>query len=505
MIKILKKLLSIFVGLKPGPSGGLKVRKPLPTVTPARKSLRPIPLVLSSTRGKIISFIIIVAILVITFLGRGMINLLASGVAVLLLILVVGYIAVKVIKKLRSRAGREAGAATDRVAGGAAGAGGKPISKYKESLAEAKAKAYMERGIWLTPFWRQALKIIVGLIIVGIVLYGIFGTTIGGGLLAKTDIDVGDLWSKLVVGTLHAAEKIKQQATGVGEWKNPYATETKEKKGVEISKIIIQQSYLPNQDVEIASVGFIRSLEEPTKVSFSCSLDKKTVGEIIGEEYRNVQPNVKIPFGVGCKLNTGPKTTDPTYKKFKFNAEYTKYITTAKLKLWVLPGEEAEKLIEGINPIDPFDKYREDFEAQRFDELLRLDEFRSTRSSYRYGPLIISMKVFESQPLSENNYNLFIDIKNDKLSWGGEIKKGKLEFKFPDNVDQGSCYDIEFGNEDVTKNCVFTIESIERGLNVIEIEAKAVYDYIFSKEVKILVSEQGASKIDEKKESSSET
>lgn len=310
---------------------------------------------------------------------------------------------------------------------------------------------------------------------------------------ASLKLSISTSISKGMASISERISGVKKQARGIGDWTNPTAVKTEEPKGIEITEVYYKTFFLPTEDISITGSGVVYALEDETNVDFSCNMDGRP-GKIDGSKVSKVVlPNTEEPFGVLCNFEPDPniKAADikvSTQKQVKFSAIYIDYKTKAELRLWTLPKIEKDNLYEAN--INPFDRYRNIFESQRGEIRLKLDDkSRTTTSSYHDGPMKVSMKVFEPQPLSEGEpYKLFVNIQNDKVRWGGELVRrqtgdnGRVFIKFPSRV-ESNCGEIilEPGQEEYTFDCDFTIRALEDTLGWIPIDVEVVYDYEFSK------------------------
>lgn len=331
-------------------------------------------------------------------------------------------------------------------------------------------------------------KAALGFAVIGIILFAIFSTTtVGRALIERTGFSLTPMYETFKAFLSQTTEKVSSQITGVGEWKNPYATNVEEKKGIEITDITpLKQNFLPGEDIEVIGIGNIKALEEPTTVSFYCGIDNN---EVWAEKPSlEVPANVDMPFSIRCKFtNVSVPAEDVSYKTVKFIAVYPQYKTDARLRLYLLSKEEKESL----GGVDPFSKY----EVQ--DSLLS-PKYRTTQSTYKFGPLKVAMSISDRQPLSEGEYDLFISTSTDKVSWEGKLaysesENNKLTLEVPENIEilTESCkIDIKIEDNKIYV-CKIRINSMEQGLSYTEITAKAVYDYEFTKEGQVIIAKQG--------------
>ncbi len=400
----------------------------------------------------------------------------------------------------------------------------KTSGKFEETLEEEKAKFKWAGGWWLTPgrkrkifLWSipiavvavlififavpylysifigifilllltRGFKIAITFAIIGIIVFAIFSTTtVGRAFIERTGISLTPLFEKFRASTVSAAERIESQITGVGEWRNPYAEEVKERKGIEITSIIpVKQNFAPGELIEIIGTGIVKALEEPTAVSFNGSMDNTSVS--CEPSTIEIPAGLDIPFSARCKFENVATTENIEYKTVKFNAKYYNYKTWGRLRLYTLSKEEQGEL----GTADPFSYY------EIKDNLLT--QYRTTTSTYKFGPLKISMYVANRQPLAEGKYSLLVGVNTDKVNWEGNLAQGganTMTLKFPKNADVKTedCKKELKIKEGATYACDFEISSIEPGLSFIEIEAEAVYDYEFSKTGNVIIAKQGS-------------
>jgi hypothetical protein len=363
--------------------------------------------------------------------------------------------------------------------------------KYGETYQEEKARARY-RGEFFSPRFKLIVKYIFWLIIIGMIVFAIFSTTgIEGGIVGriggfgKSGLETVGIYFSEFMG------KMWSQFTGIGEWKDPYAVEAEERKGIVFTEVRGIRAFQPDDKIEIVGSGIIHALERDSTVQFGCSMEGKE-GDII-DKILTVEPNKETNFGpIICNL--GNRNFDvkdvALYKKAEFKAVYDNYKTNANLKLYTMPEDELKQL----GSIDPF-------AAFRITNVLLDRNSRTTRNTYDAGPIKISLSVSNRQPLVEGKqYLLMIGVDVDK-KWGGKIEKGVFELKFPENIHliENERYEKCSNRLELTDGmvllCDFVIDDVEEGLSLVNIDAVANYNYEFVKETTVKISNEALTKI----------
>lgn len=369
--------------------------------------------------------------------------------------------------------------------------------------------------------WKKIIIFgILFILIIGVIWMYFSGNL--GFFLTKADVALSesDSWAgiKKSFGGIFAFVKNPAEAiTKSAEWKSPVVEESETRRFVEFKDFESEKSkYKFGEDITLRGCAKIYGLQEKDfNAKFSCGNDD-VEGEV--KLYNKDDTKIEIDrdteevYCIACDIKGFEKSTDSgatkvLAKTINFKINYEDFITKAGLPLWTVDKEEFDKYSAKGENI--FEKYK-----------ITSKYLLSDNTAVSYvdeGPVSLGLGVFVQQPMTEGEYVLGINLKEND-AWRGDLKAVKeIRINLPGNFEAvpEKCKGFVVDNNKLVMNektgldsykeikqklkkkealnhdlwCDVLLYDVEETLTKLDITAYVVYDYEFVKKTTVNVFE----------------
>ena len=156
--------------------------------------------------------------------------------------------------------------------------------------------------------------------------------------------------------------------------------------------------------------------------------------------------------------------------------------------------EDEKKELGNVNP----------FKTLKISDVLLDQNSRTTINTYDYGPVKISLAVGDMQPLVEGKQYLLKAGVDVSKTWDGKVGEANaFKLQLPENIHwvegdrSEKCVKVLKLKDGMVLYCDFMIDNVEEGLSISNIKAVAVYDYEFTEETTIKISNDAKIELEE--------